>query len=227
MNSARQSTHRTHWIKVWDAPTRLFHWLLVVLVAAAYFTAKSGRIDWHFYAGYGILALVGFRIIWGFVGSETSRFSAFVRSPRAAIRHLAHLIRRDGVAEAPGHNPAGAFMVIALLALLLFQGTSGLFANDGLFVAGPLAAFAGPGLSDEITAWHGVSFNLILLAVAAHVLAVLLYALVGRENLVRPMITGWKEVPASAAAPRLVPAWKAGLALAVTASAVAAVACID
>lgn len=215
-SSARQ------WVKVWDGPTRLFHWSLVALVATSYVTARNGWIDWHFYAGYSILALVLFRILWGLFGSETARFAHFVRGPRAAIAHLRHLLRRDADEEA-GHNAAGAAMVLALLGLLLFQAGSGLFATDGLFSEGPLASLVGPEWSERITGWHGLSFDLIMIAVALHVLAVVVYGLLLRHDLVRPMITGWKRLPTAIAAPRMVTPWLALGLLAVAVGGVAAI----
>lgn len=216
---AANKTAPTHWAKVWDIPTRLFHWILVLLVASAYVTARLGWIDWHFYVGYSILTLVAFRILWGFLGSDTSRFAGFVRGPAAAIAHLKHVARRQVEAE-PGHNPAGAFMVLALLGLLLFQTVSGLFSNDGLFVEGPLAGLIAPDLSSRITGWHAFAFDLILIAVALHVAAILAYAVLLRQDLVRPMITGWRRLPAAAAAPQLAPAWRAGLLLLIAAAGV-------
>lgn len=202
------------WVKVWDAPIRMFHWTLVLLVATSYATARLGRIDWHFYSGYAVLALVLFRIAWGLVGSESARFLRFVRGPSAALAHLRHAARRVATDEA-GHNPAGGLMVVALLGLLLFQTLSGLFANDGLFVEGPLAPFAGGAWSDRITSWHAFAFNLILAAVAVHVAAVAIYGLALRQDLVRPMITGWKRLPAGVPVPRLAPVGRAlGLGLA-------------
>lgn len=192
------------WIKVWDAPTRLFHWALVALVATSYVTARNGWIDWHFYSGYAILTLVAFRILWGIAGSQTARFSAFVRAPGAALSHLRHVLKRQPEPEA-GHNAAGAYMVLALLALLLFQTVSGLFSNDGLFTSGPLAGFVSGAASDRLTVLHGFSFDLILVAVALHVAAIIAYAVLLRQDLVRPMVTGWKKLPAAIAAPRLAP----------------------
>lgn len=200
------------WVKVWDAPTRLFHWLLAGLIAAAYATAATGRIEWHFLIGYAILALVGFRILWGLVGSDTARFARFLRSPIAAFAHLKDVFARRSHPEA-GHNAAGGWMVLALLALVLFQGATGLFATDGIFSDGPLARYAGTALSEAITAIHEANFNLLLAAVALHVLAVIGYGLWLRDNLLRPMVTGWKKLPVSIARPRMAGLFWAATAL--------------
>ncbi len=187
--------------KVWDLPTRLFHWSLAVLIVSAYFTAELGLIDWHFRCGYAILTLVLFRILWGLFGSDTARFSRFLKSPAAALGHLSHMMRREPDREV-GHNAAGGSMVVALLALLLVQTGTGLFSNDGVFTEGPLAHFVG-GLSDTITGWHAFNFNLIVVAAALHVAAVLAYAAFKGQDLVRPMVTGVKRLPATSPAPRL------------------------
>jgi len=205
--------------KVWDLPTRLFHWTLAFLVLAAYITAEQGIIEWHFRCGYAILTLLLFRLIWGLVGSDTSRFANFVRSPVAAIAHLKHFNRREPDTEV-GHNAAGGLMVIAMLALLLIQVGTGLFSNDGVFSEGPLAKYVSAGVSDQISEWHEVNFNLILAAIVLHILAVLAYAAVKRQDLVRPMVLGWKRLPARIPAPRMAPVVVAVIICAVAAGAV-------
>lgn len=220
--SPTAETGKGRWTKVWDAPTRLFHWALVALVITSYVTARNGWIDWHFYAGYAILTLVLFRILWGIAGSQTARFASFVRGPGAAIAHLGHVLRRHSEPEV-GHNAAGAFMVLGLLALLLFQTISGLFANDGLFTSGPLADLVSGAVSDQLTILHGYSFDLIMIAVALHVAAIFAYALLLRQDLVRPMITGWRRLPASIPAPRMAPVLLALGLLAVAAAGVYAI----
>jgi cytochrome b len=117
-------------VLVWDAPTRLFHWLVVALVVVAYATWRLNWLDWHASIGDVLLTLVLFRLLWGFFGSETTRFSRFLASPRAAARHLARVLRREPDHQV-GHNPAGGWMALLLLALLLGETLSGLYvAND-------------------------------------------------------------------------------------------------
>lgn len=210
------------WVKVWDGPVRLFHWTLVLLMIGSYVSAKQGKLDVHFYLGYAILTLVLFRILWGLAGSQTARFSQFVKGPGAALSHLGHVLRREREDEV-GHNAAGAYMVLALLALVLFQTITGLFSNDGMFEEAPLAHLVGGAWSDTFTLWHGYSFDIIVIAVALHVAAVLLYAVLLRQDLVRPMVTGWARLPAAFTAPRMAPLWLAVLFLLIAAAIVWAV----
>lgn len=187
-------------IKVWDAPTRLFHWSLVLLFAGMWFSGKQGG-DWlhyHIWCGEAIAVLLLFRLIWGVLGSETARFSQFVKGP-ATIR----LYLRGELPEPLGHNPLGGLMVLALLAVLLLQVGSGLFASDvdSYTFDGPLAKLISSGLSESITGFHKLLFNGILLLAAIHVTAIVAYRLLKKQNLVRPMLTGYK--PLSGEPPQL------------------------
>jgi cytochrome b len=178
---------------VWDLPTRLFHWALVVLVVFSVATAKMGgnAMDWHFLSGFTILTLMIFRLLWGFAGDRYARFGQFVRGPRAMLAYL------GGKADSfPGHNPLGAWSVIALLAALTFQAGSGLFANDSIATEGPLAKLVSSAASDRATALHNINEKVIYLLVGMHLAAILFYLLRRRENLVRPMITGDKPIGA-------------------------------
>lgn len=191
-------------VKVWDGWVRLFHWSLVLLVAVSYATAKARRFDWHMLSGSLVLALVLFRIAWGFVGSETARFAGFLAGPRAAIGHFAALLR--GEAETtPGHNPAGGWMVILLLALLLAQGITGLFSDDAELYRGPLADWAGYDASEIISAWHQRIFDGLLIAVALHITAIATYRVAFGRRLVGPMVTGIALMPADSPAARRPP----------------------
>jgi len=198
-------------IRVWDLPVRLFHWALVILMAVSYVTGRAGG-DWmkfHFWSGYAILTLILFRIAWGFVGSTTARFSDFVKGPAAIVTHLRELLGRTGPYDA-GHNPMGGAMVVVLLFAVLAQAGTGLFSADtdtGL-VTGPLATRIADAMVDKLTAFHHYWVNVLLVLVAAHVAAVLVYLVWKRHNLVRAMITGAKPadevVPPGKPAPRLV-----------------------
>jgi cytochrome b len=210
-------------MKVWDLPVRLFHWVLVVLIFAAWGTQEWDHPAWHVWVGYSILTLLLFRLVWGFVGSDTARFWWFLRSPVEALRHLSHLHRREPDHEI-GHNAAGGWMVLVMLALIGVQACTGLFANDlddGGETRGPLMHFVGKDQSDWLSHIHALNFNLIEAVIVAHVLAIILYAVLKRQNLVRPMLTGTKLMPMDAASPRLVsPVW-AVLVLAAAAGVVA------
>ncbi|OAJ54779.1 hydrogenase [Paraburkholderia ginsengiterrae] len=199
-------------VLVWDAPTRLFHWLLVVLVAVAYTTLKLNWIDWHVRSGEAVLVLLLFRLLWGCFGSETARFRSFVTSPVSALRHLPHLFRREPDVQV-GHNAAGGWMVLLLLTLLLLETLSGLYVNNEVADNGPLSEWVPAWFANAISTLHAVVWNLLLAAVALHVLVIALYAVVKGHDLVRPMLNGYKALPASVSAPRQAPAWLALLLL--------------
>lgn len=191
-------------VKVWDGWVRLFHWSIVLLVIVSYVTAKTGRMGWHMLSGYTILALLLFRIGWGFVGSDSARFARFLRSPAAAIRHLLHLRRREPDTEM-GHNAAGGWMVLVMIGLLLAQAVTGLFADDEILTQGPLAQFASERWVHRMTGLHHRIINIILLVIALHVIAVIAYRVFKGHDLARAMVTGTKRMPpgAAAAAPRM------------------------
>jgi cytochrome b len=173
-------------VRVWDVPTRLVHWLLVLMVAFAWWTAETGRMAWHQYAGYTLFALVCFRIYWGFFGSRTARFSQFVRGPRTVATYLAG--RWPAV---PGHNPLGALSVIALLALLATQIVLGLFAVDVDGIeSGPLSTYVSFEAGRVAARWHDRLFDALTWLVGLHVAAVLFYVLVKKENLLGAMVHG-------------------------------------
>lgn len=179
-------------IRVWDLPLRLFHWALVLLIAVAIVSQKIGgnAMSLHFYAGYAALSLVLFRIVWGFVGPRYARFADFLAGP---ARVMAYLRGTDtsAVRGYLGHNPLGSWSVLALLAIVLSQAISGLFANDDIASEGPLVKFINKDLSDLITWFHkDVSGNLIYFFIVLHVVAIAWYYFRKRQNLVLPMLTG-------------------------------------
>ena len=190
-------------MRVWDGPTRLFHWLLVVLLPADYATAKLGWMDLHLQLGYALLALFLFRLLWGFVGSDTARFGRFLVSPLAGLGHLSEFRERAPDTQV-GHKAAGGWMVVAMLLLVGIQIGSGLGANDGLgVVEGPLTRHISGYASDLLTVIHADVVYALIAAIVLHILAVVLYAAVKGHDLVRPMITGKKRLPAATRAPRL------------------------
>jgi cytochrome b len=189
-------------LKVWDLPVRLFHWAIVVLIFAAWLSQELDQMDLHMWIGRMILSLLLFRIVWGLIGSDTARFNRFLRSPAAALRHLTQIRRREADREI-GHNAAGGWMVLVMLLLIGVQAGTGLFSNDDGDTEGPLMHFVSKAQSDFLSHIHSLNFNLIEGAIVLHVLAIAAYAMLKRQNLVRPMLTGKKMMPADAVPPRL------------------------
>ncbi|HVC61516.1 MAG TPA: cytochrome b/b6 domain-containing protein [Acetobacteraceae bacterium] len=187
---------------VWDLPTRLFHWLAVALVAAAYATWRLNWMDWHALAGDALLALLLFRLAWGFVGSDTARFARFLASPRAAAHHLARLFRREPDTQV-GHNPAGGWMVLLMLVLLLGQTLTGIVVNNDVADAGPLTDIMPAPIANLVTDLHDLLWDALLAAIALHVAAIVIYALAKGHHLLRPMLTGRKPLPQGNLPPRL------------------------
>jgi len=179
-------------VRVWDIPTRLFHWSVVVLLCVSWFSADQGYMRVHLVSGLTLLSLLLFRLAWGLVGSTTARFSNFLHPPRRVMGYLKGLAGGDRIFYA-GHNPAGGLMVLALIVVLLAQVTTGLFANDGVRFSGPLALLVSEETSSLITGIHGLIFDVILILVWCHMVAVGFYLLVKGDNLVWPMVTGKKH----------------------------------
>jgi cytochrome b len=174
---------------LWDLPTRLCHWLLVLAVGAAVLTGQLGGnlIDWHGRIGVAIAGLVVFRIVWGFLGSTYARFAQFFPTPAGIKAYLA------GEWRGEGHNPLGALSVFALISLLTAQVATGLFANDDIAFTGPLYALAGAELSERLTALHHLFADGLIGIVILHVAAIIFYVRIKKQNLVKPMLLGWKE----------------------------------
>jgi cytochrome b len=208
-------------IRVWDAPVRLFHWALTLLVVFSFISGKAGGawLAWHMRSGYAILALLLFRIAWGFAGSDSARFTRFVRGPRAALAYARGLLG-GASRRLPGHNPLGGWMVVAMLAILLVQAASGLFVDDEIATQGPLAVKASDAWVTRMGQVHHVNQWLVLGAALLHVAAIALYWKVLRVNLVAPMVSGEMEAEAGIAAPVLRAPTLAAALLAASAAAV-------
>ena len=177
-------------IRVWDLPLRIFHWALAFCVIAAYISQSIGgnAMVWHGRFGLAVLGLVTFRLAWGFVGSTNARFRHFVRGPKAIAAYL------RGQWSGLGHNPLGALSVLALLGVPLLLTLTGLFANDDIAFEGPLYALIDKDLSDRITKIHHWFEPVILILVGLHIATIAFYVWVKKQTLVKPMMTGWKEV---------------------------------
>ena len=178
-------------VRVWDWPTRLFHLLLIVAVAGALISIQLDSIEakeWHGRFGHFIIGLLAFRLAWGVLGSTHARFWNFVRGPGAIWAYL------RGRWQGLGHNPLGALSVLALLIAVGFQAVTGLFANDDVLFSGPLRSAISTSLSNEISTLHRQMEWVLYGLIGLHIAAILFYAVVLRENLITPMITGRKRV---------------------------------
>lgn len=182
--------------RIWDPFLRAFHWLLAAAVIVTWCLAQFGpaKMTLHFWLGYFILGLLAFRLVWGFVGPPEARFSHFLRGPGAVGRYASGMFAREP-SYWPGHNPLGALSVIAMLALLAAQATSGLFVDpDDYINVGPLASSVSTATRRAALQFHHLGALLILILVVLHVGIILFYRFWKREDLIRPMVTGWKDV---------------------------------
>jgi cytochrome b len=204
---------------VWDIFVRLFHWSLVASILFAWWSGEQGGnwMQWHMYAGYSVLGLVLFRLLWGFAGSHYARFSEFVRSPVHTVKYGLQLARRKEP-HYIGHNPLGGWMVLLLLLLSAAQAGTGLFANDEIFTEGPLVHLVSYDLSVEITRWHKLIFDGLLIAIGLHLLGVFTHQVFKREKLIQAMLHGRKMAGVQEARYPFAPIMR-GVALAILAAA--------
>jgi cytochrome b len=180
--------------RVWDLPVRCAHWLLVLALCGSWISAElsTTAFRWHEFCGCTVLVLVSFRLLWGFFGTRHARFSSFLRPPRELLSYARKLASRASYRPSVGHNPIGGWFVLAMLLLLLTQGLTGLFANDGMMDTGPLFGWISTSLSDSLTTIHHRVFRVLQAIVALHIVAIALYLFIRRDNLVLPMLTGQK-----------------------------------
>ena len=178
-------------VKIWDISTRLFHWLLVISIFLCWFSMENRWLTVHKMTGYFILFLIGYRLIWGFLGSKTARFSDFITWPWHAIRYLIKSFNQHDDYH-NGHNPAGGWMVVTFLMVIVLQIMSGLFANDDVGFSGPLADWVLKETSDLSTQLHIVLFDFLLIFIWLHLVVVFFYVMVKKQNLVKAMVTGKK-----------------------------------
>ncbi|MEM1138767.1 MAG: cytochrome b/b6 domain-containing protein [Pseudomonadota bacterium] len=197
-------------MRVWDSPTRIFHWSLVSTVAFAWTTEANGRAEAHIWAEVSLIALVLFRIAYGFVGSDTARFAHFLKGPRGIANHIKALFSKSDYRPHAGHNPLGGLAIVAMLAVLLAHGILGLMGATPDGIAGPFAGRFAPEAAATFADWHQQSFQLLLWLVGLHISAILLYPLFKGDDLLGPMISGEKEnLPADVIPPHFVPARRA------------------
>ena len=200
--------------QVWDWPIRVFHWLLVVAVLTLFVTGKIGGnwLEWHRRAGFLVMGLVLFRVVWGFTGGYYARFANFVRGPKAVMEFI-----RGKPAGQAGHNPLGALSVLAMLSVIAFQVGTGMFANDDVMLEGPYAAMVGKEMSNWLTRLHKINSYVILGLAGLHISAIAYYFFRKKENLVLPMVTGG-TVPSEGVPQRGHPVWFAPAVIALVAA---------
>lgn len=181
-------------IRVWDLPIRLFHWLLVLCIAGSLISVNLGgnAIEWHAYFGYSILTLLIFRFIWGFIGSKHARFSSFIPTRRAILEYL-----QGRTVRVLGHNPIGALSVFALLFVLSVQVITGLFVDDEIAFQGPLAKYVPNFIVSFLSEIHEGNQVVIYTLITIHISAIWFYKKFKGENLIKPMLTGDKEIDPS------------------------------
>ena len=190
-----RKTEQSTRVLVWDLPTRLFHWLLLITVILSFVTGNIGGIimEYHMLSGYAILVLLIFRLLWGFVGSRTARFSSFVKGPATVLSHVAGLLQRKTETPYLGHNPLGGWSIVAMLLVLFVQVATGLFASDDILTEGPLYVWVGKETSNLLTWVHLINRFVLVALIAIHIFAVFFYFFFKHENLIGPMITGMKR----------------------------------
>ncbi|HXQ48088.1 MAG TPA: cytochrome b/b6 domain-containing protein [Caulobacteraceae bacterium] len=205
-------------VAIWDWPTRLVHWLIMGLVAFCWWSAETDQLALHETAGEVLVGLVVFRLIWGVVGSSTARFSDFLRGPRAVIAYVGELGRGKTGRAMIGHNPLGGWSVAAMLGLLALDLGLGLFAVDvDGDQPGPFANLISFDDGRTIAHVHHWVFNALLALIALHLVAIAFYALVRRDNLVGPMLTGAKAAHPDAEPMTRAPLWRLAVAAAIAA----------
>ena len=192
-------------IKVWDSFIRLYHWLMVGLFAALWWSGENGELTLHQDFAMALAALLIVRIGWGFFGSENTRFSAFLRSPKHIVKHLSALLRRR-YQNGNTHSVAGGWAVLAMLLILVLQIATGLFASDGILFSGPLNDWVSSSTADFLTDWHKTQFNVLLALVIVHVSAIVIYRFCGGP-LLGAMFSGYRNSKAHQSA--LKPGWQA------------------
>lgn len=203
MQASASGTPGLKAVRVWDLPTRIFHWALVACFIGSIVSVKIGgnALAWHLRFGYAVFALLAFRLIWGFIGGRWSRFAAFAYRPATLLRYLRGNFHADEHLDV-GHSPLGSFSVFALLFFLVAQVATGLFADDEIATTGPLNRFVSDATALQLTSYHKNIGQWVLIAlVLLHVGAIATYWLRQRRNLVGPMLGGDKMLPADVHVP--------------------------
>lgn len=204
-------------VRVWDLPVRICHWGFALLLPLMWWTAEYGEMGWHKRLGIVLLALLVFRILWGFVGSSTARFASFVKGPRAVWNFIRGFAEPKTEA-AIGHSPIGGWSTVLLLGVMLLQSLMGLFAGDPFDGStGPLNHLASVGIADKLTDWHELFFYVVAALAAAHVAAIVFYLTIKKDDLVTPMVTGLVEAQDASSGMDRAPTTRAIASFAITA----------
>jgi cytochrome b len=209
-------------IRIWDIWVRLFHWSLVVAVVFLIISGTTGWqfFEWHRSAGEFVLALLLFRICWGVVGSSNAKLVSLLSNPLRSLAHLGHLAKGHPAPER-GHNAAGGWAVLIMLALLTFQALSGLFiADEDELLEGAFYGALSSDISDQLLYLHHLNGDILKVVLGVHILMIALYAIRASQNLVTPMISGWMKWPANLQPPEVFfQRWWIGLLLAAASAA--------
>jgi cytochrome b len=181
-------------VKIWDLPTRIFHWLLVSLVLFLIYSGSwdDSLMQWHFYSGYLLSGLLLFRILWGVAGTRYARFCSFVLSPFKGFSYLKS-VAKGNPEHFYGHNPAGSIMVVMLILLLILQATSGLVTSDEVLWEGPFYASVSEQLASLGAEIHHTVQLILQWLIGLHVLGVIVHSIVSKETLVASMFSGRKK----------------------------------
>jgi len=184
-------------IRVWDLPTRLLHWGLVISIGYAWFAVEILEdMQQHFYAGYSVLTIILFRLAWGFAGSRYARFGSFFYTPTELINYTSRLFKGPSKSYL-GHNPLGSLSALAMIFALLFQASTGLFSSDDYF-HGPLSGLIESPLVSRISSLHSLNVDILIALVGLHIAAIMFYQFYKKEKLIAAMFTGRKPMPAEA-----------------------------
>jgi len=217
-------------VPMWDLPVRLFHWSFAAAFAVCWISGQTEDLELHYWSGMLLVGLVVFRVLWGLVGSPTARFSRFLRWPTAALAYLRESLIHWRPSYSFGHNAAGGLMVAALVALIGLQTVSGMASTDDVLFDGPLYGRLPGWLSAPLEKYHELLANILLVLALLHILVIVLYRLLKRENLVRAMILGRARLPRSVArmaeqdgSTKGAPLWRALICAAIAAAVPAAI----
>lgn len=193
-------------VRLWDGPTRIFHWSLVVLILVSWLTAGK-QMDVHRLSGYAVLGLVVFRLWWGVAGGSTARFASFLKGPRATLAYMRTMSGREA-SETAGHNPVGAWSVVLMLLVLAVQVSLGLFAVDidGI-ESGPLSDLVDFDTGRALAEAHELSFRVLQGLIGLHIAAIVFYRVWKKENLVSAMVTGRRRFEGAVVPLKAAPLW--------------------